>query len=91
MPDSRTPDLFLRLLADGCIGDSELLRTSDGFVMVYRSLSDILAVKNIHDFPDSTGERLFCDRFFDDWFLYAVPHESDFTYALHREKQETGS
>ena len=39
-------------------------------------------------FLDSTGERLLCDRFFDDWVLYAVPSEKDYTYSLLKFREQ---
>jgi hypothetical protein len=58
------PNIFRLLLSDGCIAMTDLLNTQDGFWMVYKSLSEILAEKDILDFPDSDGERLACDKFF---------------------------
>ena len=63
---------FQRLLADKSIAQADILKTADGFFMVNKSVSDILREKNILYFLDSAGERLTCDRFFDDWFLYAA-------------------
>ncbi|MBR4282397.1 MAG: hypothetical protein IKT35_01640, partial [Clostridia bacterium] len=48
----------------------------------------ILASKNILDFPDSSGERLPCNKFFDDWFLYAVSNYTDYTYSLLKLREQ---
>jgi hypothetical protein len=45
---------------------NDLANTKDGFWIVRKSLSEILAQKNILDFPDTDGTRLSCDKFFDD-------------------------
>lgn len=82
------PNMFNRLLSDMCIGESDIIKTSDGFFFAYKSLSDILAAKNIHDFLDSKDERLACDLFFDDWFLYAVPSAADHTYSLLKLREQ---
>ena len=83
-----TPKVFERLISDKYIALSDILQTSDNFFLVYKSLSDILAEKDIHDFPDSGGKRLACSRFYDDWFLYAVPGESVYTYSLLKLREQ---
>ena len=60
------PNIFKCLLSDTCIDKHDILGTSDGFYMVYKSIANILATKGVFDFPDSSGERLACDKFFDD-------------------------
>ena len=82
------PNLFLHLQQSGYIDTTEIADTSDGFWMVRASLSDILAKNDIHDFPDMSGERLLCSRFFDDWFLYAVQSENDYTYSLLKLREQ---
>ena len=86
--DSSIPLFFRLLAAIGVIEKTDILHTADDFFMVYKSLSDILSRKGILDVPDSSGERLACDRFFDDWFLYAVPNERDFVYSLVKMREQ---
>ena len=88
MSDKNTPDFLKFLISDGLIKKADILKTSDGFSLVYKSLSSILEENNIIDFPDSVGERLLCDRFFDDWFLYAVPNGKDYTYSLLKLREQ---
>ena len=76
------PSVFSQLTAAKCIRSSDILHTNDGFFVVYKSISDILAEKEIRDFPDSSGQILLCDHFFDDWFLYAIPNAEEYTYSL---------
>lgn len=82
------PELFRRLQAEGLLEEKNIQETRDGFFLAYKSLSDMLADKGIYDFPDSDGVRLSCDRFFDDWFLYAVANESDYTYSLLKLREQ---
>ena len=82
------PNLFLQLKKSYYINLSEILNTTDGFWMIHKSLSDILKEKNIYDFLDSANERLLCKCFFDDWFLYAVPNECDYTYSLLKLREQ---
>lgn len=82
------PNLFLQLQTFRCMEPSELLNTPDGFWIARKSLANILEEKGIHDFLDSANERLLCKRFFDDWFLYAVPSEADYTYSLLKLREQ---
>ena len=82
------PDLFCLLLRNQSIENSDIVGTSDGFYMVHKSIADILASKDIFDFLDSSGERLTCDKFFDDWFLYAVPDDNEYTYSLLKMREQ---
>ena len=84
----RTPNDFCWLMEAKCINQSDIISTEDGFFFVNKSLSDILAEKNIFDFPDSSGQILPCNRFFDDWFLYAVPNKSEHTYGLLKLREQ---
>lgn len=88
MVNTRTPDLFGQLLAKGCICESDILETKDGFFLVYKSVADILAGKEIFDFPDSAGEIFACSSFYDDWFLFAVADEASHTYSLLKLREQ---
>ena len=82
------PKVFELLLSEACVDESNIIKTKDGFFMVHKSLSDILSKKNILDFLDSSGKRLLCNRFFDDWFLYAVPSNEDYAYSLLKLREQ---
>ena len=41
------PNIFKRLLSDMCIDEHDILGTSDGFYMVYKSIANILATKGL--------------------------------------------
>lgn len=84
----RTPDAFGWLIEAKYINHSDILNTEDGFFFINKPLSDILAEKGIFDFPDSAGQILPCNRFFDDWFLYAVPNKPDCTYSLFKLREQ---
>ena len=88
MSDKNIPNIFRYLLSDMCIDEHDIMGTSDGFYMVHKSIASILATKSIFDFPDSSGESLACDKFFDDWFLYAVPNDNDYTYSLLKLREQ---
>jgi hypothetical protein len=82
------PKTFWQLQSEGYINQSDILKTSDGFWLIYKSLSDILSEKGIFDFPNSDGERLVCSKYYDDWFLYAVPNGADYTYSLLKLREQ---
>lgn len=82
------PSVFLQLQSDECLCMADLFHTKDGFWMVDKSISEILAQKGILDVPDADGTRLACDKFFDDWFLYAVPSEGDYVYSLLKLREQ---
>ena len=82
------PGIFRFLLSDRCIEKSDIFKTSDDFFVVNKSIANILSSKDIFDFPDISGERLACSKFFDDWFLYAVPNEDDYTYSLLKLREQ---
>jgi hypothetical protein len=88
MADRNIPNIFSRLLAEQCIDKAHIVKTCDGFFVANRSISSILATKGVFDFPDSKGERLACSKFFDDWFLYAVPKEEGYTYSLLKLREQ---
>ena len=87
MTTANIPDVFQTLLSDMCIGPADIRKTPDGFFLVYKSLSDILAEKGIVDFLDSQEDRLLCRCFFDDWFLYAVGNWEP-TYSLLKLREQ---
>ena len=82
------PKIFWQLQSEGSVNPSDVLKTPDGFWLIYKSLSDILSEKDIFDFPNSDGERLLCSKFYDDWFLYAVPNGEDHTYSLIKLREQ---
>ena len=88
MDKKAMPKMFCQLQSQGNINEAGVLKTRDGFYLLYKSLSDMLADKGIFDFPDSAGERLACDKFYDDWFLYAVPSDTDYTYSLLKLREQ---
>lgn len=88
MSDRNIPNIFRLLLSDTYIDKSDILGTSDGFFVVNKSIANILSVKEVFDFPDTSGERFACSKFFDDWFLYAVPNDKDYTYSLLKLREQ---
>ncbi|MBE6969064.1 MAG: hypothetical protein E7442_02945 [Ruminococcaceae bacterium] len=88
MDKKHMPETFRQLQSVGAVKPSDVLKTPDGFWLIYKSLSNILAESNIFDFPDSAGKRHACSRFYDDWFLYAVPAGADHTYSLLKLREQ---
>ncbi len=88
MDEKYMPKTFWQLQSEGYINQSDILKTADGFWLIYKSLSDILSEKGIVEFPDSEGRQLKCSKFYDDWFLFAVPNETDYTYSLLKFREQ---
>lgn len=88
MADKNVPCTFRLLTSDMCIENCDIVKSSDGFFMVNRSLESILSKKGIFDFPDASGRRLECSKFFDDWFLYAVSNEKEYVYSLLKLREQ---
>ena len=88
MSKRKMPNVFSFLLSKRFLSESDIMKTSDDFFLAYKSLSDILAENGVYDFLDSEGERLICNRFFDDWFMYAVPDETDYVYSLLKLREQ---
>ena len=84
----QTPMVVMQLQAEGFLQENDILVTQDGFFLAYRSLADVLARKSILDLPGQGVRRLPCDRFFDDWFLYAVPEGEDYVYSLLKLREQ---
>ena len=84
MGANHIPKQFLQLQA----APADMLNTPDGFWLLCKSLAELLAEKEIFDVPDSSGERLACSKFYDDWFLYAVPGRTDVTYSLLKLREQ---
>lgn len=82
------PSLFEDLLIQGCVESADIMKTGDGFWLVYRSVAAILCAKGIYDVPDCAGDRLACDKFFDDWFLYAVVDRGVPVYSLLKLREQ---
>lgn len=82
------PESFRQLILEGCLEETDILKTQDGFWMAYRSVSDILARKEIFDFPDPDGICFPCSSFFDDWFVYAVVDGTGHTYSLLKLREQ---
>ena len=82
------PSVFLQLQSNEYICMTDLANTQDGFWVIGKSLAEILAQKNILDFPDADGTRLACDRFYDDWFLYDAPSGEDYVYSLVKLREQ---
>ena len=73
MEKTYIPKVFGQLQSEGYIKSSNVLKTSDDFWLIHKSLADILAERGIFDFLNPDGDRRLCSKFYDDWFLYAVP------------------
>lgn len=79
------PSFFRELASQGYVGGGDIQCTADGFYAVTKSLADILIGQGITTFPNSQDEERDCDKFFDDWYLYAVPGN---VYSLFKMREQ---
>ncbi len=84
----RTPSFFRKLTALGCLTEGDIRSAGDGFCAVTKSLADILAAGGMTTFPDSRDRERQCGRFFDDWYLDAVPDGEAYTYSLFKMREQ---
>lgn len=82
------PPVFQKLIQQGSITYNDVQRTSDGFSAVTKSIADILIDRGIPSLLSVQGRVLECDHFFDDWYLYALPHNSLFVYGLFKMREQ---
>ena len=82
------PKLFADLIALGCLSAAEIHATSDGFWAATATIAEILACRGITSVPGSKGDRLDCELFFADWYLYAVADGTNFTYSLFKMREQ---
>ena len=52
------PNYFLRLIEGSLIDEKNIEKTDDGFFCLNKSVSDILAEKEIYTFPADNGNEL---------------------------------
>ena len=82
------PDCFSQFIADGLINKSNIEKTDDGFFCLNKSVSRLLAQREIYTFPADNGNELKCDNYFDDWYIYAIKTERDFVYSLFKLREQ---
>ena len=78
------PLFFQNLIRQKLLTPESIHSTADGFFAADTSIADILKQRNILTFPNDQGEPRLCQRFYDDWYLYAVPAGEDFVYSLFK-------
>lgn len=84
----KLPRFFEVLNQDKYLSKTDIVYTPDGFYAVTRSIADILAGQNIRTYQNSRGEMRLWDRFYDDWYLYAVPNGNDYVYSLFKMREQ---
>ena len=82
------PDCFSLLIESGLINKSDIEKTDDGFFGLNKSVSSLLAEREIYTFPADNGYELKCDNYFDDWYIYAIKKEKGFVYSLFKLREQ---
>lgn len=86
-PD-KMPPFFQELACCGCLTEDDVRHTSDGLYAATKSIADILIGKGITTFPNAQDQERDCDKFFDDWYLYAVSMGSGYAYSLFKMREQ---
>ena len=87
-PLEELPPFFQELASRGCLTEQDVQCTRDGFYAAGKSLADILIDQGITTFPNDRGQERECGKFFDDWYLYAVPSGGGFVYSLFKMREQ---
>lgn len=82
------PAFFQELARQGSIAASDVQCTSDGFFAVTKSIADMLIDRGIPSLQSVQGRTLECDRFFDDWYLYALSQAGASVYGLFKMREQ---
>ena len=82
------PAFFRELIRRGCLDAGEICSTADGFCAAVKSLADILVCRGITTFPNDQNQQRDCDKFFDDWYCYAVPRNAGYVYSLFKLREQ---
>ncbi len=86
--ENKNPDCFLQLIEGGLADESNIEKTDDGFFCLNKSISVLLAEKNIYTFPTGDGDELRCENYFDDWYIYAIGTENSCVYSLFKLREQ---
>ena len=86
--ENTIPDSFSKLLESGLVEENNIEKTDDGFFCLNKSISDILAQKDVHTFPTDDGGELKCENYYDDWYIYALAKEESFVYSLFKLREQ---
>lgn len=82
------PPFFQALTAQGYLASGGAVWASDGFFAVTSSIADLLIGRGIGSVLGAGGHVLPCDKFFDDWYLYALPHGAAYVYGLFKLREQ---
>ena len=86
--EKAVPPFFRELVRRGWLDAGEIRAASDGFYAAAKSLADILVGQGITTFPNVRDEPRDCDKFFDDWYCYAVPENGGYVYSLFKLREQ---
>lgn len=86
--ETAVPPFFRELIRRGCLDAGEIRSTADGFCAAVKSLADILVCRGITTFPNDQNQQRDCDKFFDDWYCYAVPRNAGYVYSLFKLREQ---
>ena len=88
LPETAFPAFFRKLSDYSCLSAGEIQHTDDGFYAVTKSIADILMGMGISTFLNDQNQERECSRFYDDWYLYAVPQNEAHVYGVYKMREQ---
>ena len=84
------PEPFLKFVEDGAIETNDIEFTEDGLYTITKPLSHILIKYDISQLAKDENELKSCEvnLYYDDWHLYAVRSNSQYTYSLYKLREQ---
>lgn len=82
------PAPFSQLIACGLLDKNSIRQTDDGFFAAAVSLGDLLLNAGIPALYNAQGEERRCERYLDDWHLYAIMENGETVCSLFKMREQ---
>ena len=82
------PDMFENFINTNNITADNLDLTDDGLFLTTTPISTILLNNGINYLPDGDTSPLDVNKYYDDWYVYAVKDGSNVKYGLYKMREE---
>ena len=82
------PTAFGNLINKNAMSKNDYKCTNDGFYISTKPLSKMLISKDIDDLIDKNSNEFPCDKYYDDWYLYAIDSAGVYTYSFIKLREQ---
>ena len=83
------PSVFSALVEEELLNFNHIKFTDDDFYIITKSLSYILNNAGISSLINLSNESILCcSGYYDDWYIFAVPSNSGYTYGLYKMREQ---